>query len=438
MRRWPLWLAVALLVAPVRASAADGLTFSEALRLAAEKSPSAIMAGERVRQALEHLSEARSFLWPHVDGTLSENRQTRNLATFGIPLSPTAPALTPPFDVMDARVKLTQTLFDAAAFKRLESAAIGRELSAAEAKKAKADAMALVGTLYIEARRAEDSMRLNEAALRLESRRCRLAKQRLTLGTGSELELTSARTALSDARYAWRTARTHLISKRLDLKAALGWKADEPLVLADESPVMHEALPKTSEINSSVAAHPDVVVASEQAKLSRSSESADWAEFLPKISAVADYGPNGQRWSDAENTYLFGVQVTMPFFDGFERWAAAAEARSKAREAGIAAADVERKQRAAADEARNLLKDARRLLVARQDRFIESALRKRVADARAADGTGSRLDALAADTETVRALDDRGEAVALYRTAAMNLAHALGRMDKLLEKGSVA
>ena len=110
------------------------LTFYEALKIAAGKSPAVVMADERVKQALERLNQARSYLFPRIEGDVSESRQTKNLETLGFKSAAGAPAVVGPFNAFDARIKLTQILFDPATVRRLEAARVSKDLSSAEFK----------------------------------------------------------------------------------------------------------------------------------------------------------------------------------------------------------------------------------------------------------------------------------------------------------------
>ena len=56
--------------------------------------------------------QALSELLPNVSGRVAETRQLVNLAAFGFPLPAGFPSIVGPFNVFDARVYLTQSIFD--------------------------------------------------------------------------------------------------------------------------------------------------------------------------------------------------------------------------------------------------------------------------------------------------------------------------------------
>ena len=142
------------------------LSLFGAVQMAAQQNPKALMTKQRVQQSLEQLNQARSFLLPKVRGVSSWQRQTRNLESFGIPSSSaTAPSVVGPFNVFDARLEITQTLFDLSMIRRLRVAGLGKDVSLLESKKIKQDVMALVGVLFVEATRGQDALKLSKTLL---------------------------------------------------------------------------------------------------------------------------------------------------------------------------------------------------------------------------------------------------------------------------------
>src|SRR5262245_33239041 len=181
-----------LVIAPPLSRAETGplrLSLGEALRIAQERHVEVVVAEERVKQAISRISQARSGLLPQLSATASQNRQTRNLIAVGIEIPGVNP-LVGPFNSFDARLGLTQAIFDGAALERLRSARVGKALSLAEAEKTKQDVLALVATLYLEAKRAQESVSLTQSLLKQSEERLRLARSRLQLDLGTSFEVT--------------------------------------------------------------------------------------------------------------------------------------------------------------------------------------------------------------------------------------------------------
>lgn len=409
------------------------LTFREALTIASEKSPSVVMADERVREALERLNQTRSYLFPRVEGDVSESRQTKNLATLGFKPTPGMPSVVGPFNAFDARIKLTQILFDLGTVKRLEAARAGKDLSAAEFKKAKQDALALVGSLFVEARRTEEAVKFAKISLRYTEERYRLANTHWKLGTGSETDVKEAKSEWTAGRYLLRAAQSDRTAKMLDLKAALGFSADKEIQLAREELVFKTPLPKSQNISEAARSHPEVQVAEENLREQKAQEAAEKAGYFPTISGLADYGASGDQPGRGSGTYDLGLALSWPIFEGGNTQARVAEASAKTREAKTNFNDVSVQKEAKAIEAKNSLKDARLFLLARGDTLLWRKKEMDLAKERFQNGTASVLDLIGAQRDSANAENDAAEAAALYRTAQINLAHALGQMEKFLE-----
>ena len=132
------------------------LTLKEVLQIAEESDIHLILSQERLVQALARVEQNKSVLLPQISVSSSERRQTRDLRSSGISFS--GDPLVGPFNSFDIRAQMTQTLFDASTISRLKAAQAGKELSAAELKKTKEDVLALIATMFVNARRSKESL----------------------------------------------------------------------------------------------------------------------------------------------------------------------------------------------------------------------------------------------------------------------------------------
>ncbi|PIU40302.1 MAG: hypothetical protein COT00_02435 [Candidatus Omnitrophica bacterium CG07_land_8_20_14_0_80_50_8] len=403
------------------------LGFSDALKIAGEKSPGVIMAGERVKQALERLNQTRAPLFPQLSVSASEIRQTKNLETFGLQAAPNTPSVTGPFNAFDARLKVIQTLFDMATVKRLEAAGIGHEVSRAEEKKIKEDVLALVATLYIEAKRAQSALAFSEAELRLSRETYRLAGMNFRIGTGSEMDLKNAKAAHSESRFQRRMSKTKARDTQLDLKAALGFSEEQEMRLSENEPTVNLRLPKRPEILKLTQSHPEVLLAQAKLRQAEAETASEKAEFLPKISGAADYGASADLPGHSKATYSYGLEAAWAIFEGGQRTALAAEGQSKSREAEAYRKDLTNQKENKALEAREFLKNMRNLLKAKRDDLAAQSRQLELTKNRLANGTASRLEVIHAMSNETRAADVFAEAAASFQTAEVNLAHALGQ-----------
>src|SRR5882672_8696192 len=102
------------------------LSFAEAVRRASGDAPAVALAGLRTEEAEARVRQARSALLPGFSVGAGWVNRTFNSKTLGIkfPAPPGGglPTLIGPFDNVDARLRLTQTVFDLSSSARVRAA----------------------------------------------------------------------------------------------------------------------------------------------------------------------------------------------------------------------------------------------------------------------------------------------------------------------------
>ncbi|MCB9772118.1 MAG: TolC family protein [Candidatus Omnitrophica bacterium] len=404
------------------------LNLSEALELALTQNVDVIIANERVNQALARIKENAAPLLPQLKGMVSETRQTRDLRSSGIAL-PGDP-LVGPFNVYDARVRLTQTIFDPAAMSRFQSSKEGHLLSIAQQKKIKEDALILVAALFIEAKRAQDSLGVYQAALNQDKKAMGIIFSRLNLGTSSSLEMKKARLQYSRSLYNWQTAKKEALERRLDLAAVLALPQDENLLLVwDEQVLLKNTFDAKKPI---VVAYdqPDVVVARQTLKVKEADRSIDKWDAWPKVAVSGDYGPSGVSPSNSSETYTLGVAASIPFFEGGIRQAKLKQSESEVKISQAQLENIERQVRAQLASQYAILSQAEVFLKQNENEMSVAQEEFQLAQKRFYSGSGNNLDLSAARVNVIFARDQRDEAIAYYFMAQLNIARSLGRVEE--------
>ena len=423
----------ALFLAGAQAGGGISLSFHDTLRIVDEKNAEILMAKDHIEQALARVTQAQSYFFPEISGTVSENRQTANLESFGIPkTSSSAPSVVGPFNVFDARVHVTQTLFDLSMIRRFQAALATGDVSKAELRKIKEDVLALAGTEFVQARRAQSRVEFAKEYLRLAVSRERILRQRLGLGVASVTEAQNAKAELSQARYLWRSSTADASASLLDLKLTLGFSAGQELSLQEEG-INTISLPASSQIAQSAQKHPDVIASSARQKQEQAQEAAEKASFLPSIEGTANYGANGKDVDSAKQTYVFGAQALWNFFDFGRRDARVHEASSRAGKAKTNFSQTLREKESKIYEAKDSFKNAEKFLTAKKDQWSYEQNSYETVKNKFQNGSASRLDLIAASASLARSSDELEEAKSLYRISQINLYHALGQMQKFLE-----
>ncbi|HOW35525.1 MAG TPA: TolC family protein [Candidatus Omnitrophota bacterium] len=407
------------------------LGLGDVLKMAVQRDARIIMAEERVAQSVARLGQSRSVFLPQLTASASQKRQTSDLRSVGISLGGN-PKIGP-YNSFDARIKLTQTIFDAAAIKRLQAAGENRQLSLAEQRKTREDVLALVAVLFIDAQRAEERVEPLKLCLKRDEKLLSIAEKRFSLGTASALELKQAKADYFLSRHNLTAAHREQNERKLDLLAALGIPFEQSVVLVKAESLPEIFLPP-EEKDFDVSRHPDVEVAQKQLDQNKKISSAERADFLPKISGIADYGSNGENPDNSSNVYMLGVQATLPIFEGGNRISRIREADSRVKENQANVESVKRYARAGTIVTREKIEEARALVEQRQAEWEVLRQALDVAANRFQSGLGSETDVIEAETDLALAADQRDEALAFYLTAQINRVHALGQISVLSEQ----
>ncbi len=406
------------------------LNLSGALAMAQERHAQVIMADERVNQALARIEENRSSLLPQLTGSASQYRQTKDLRAVGTATAGSDPHIGP-FNSFDARIKLTQTIFDKTALERLKTAQDSHALSLAEYRQIKQDVLALVAALYVDARYSAESAKLFKDLLRRDEKRLHLAHVRYQSGIAFELEVKRARADYARSLYLWRSAMADSIERRLDLAAALDIPNARPIIFLKDDDLLNFPSASEKKANEALPAQPEIEVAAKDLELRKSEHRSEKAGYLPKVQALADFGASGKNVDQASGTYALGLQVSMPIFEGGLRDAKVKEAQSKVEEKETNLENVKRQIVAKTLSAVEAVGQARFLLKEKDAKMLVAQKEFSLARHRLTTGIGSELEEADARAGLALVRDERNSAQAYYLMAQVNLAHALGQVDHL-------
>jgi outer membrane protein TolC len=306
------------------------LTLGDAARLAARQSAQSVIAHLRTREAEARVTQSRADLFPTLHTSALESGHTLNSATFGFDF-PTAegeaPLLDPngqiigPVNTLDLRAHVTVPAIDFAARERVSSARASLRASEAAAQNAADQAAAVAAQAYLRAARAEALVRARAADSTLADSLLVIANAQLTAGVGVGLDVTRARSQLAAAHSQLIAARGERSRTMLELVRAIGAPMDATVTLSHGLEAdAGEPIPTESEaIAIALKQRSDIAAAERSLEAARQGSKAIRAERLPVLAAFADDGAIGTSTQHLLNTYTWGVQVSLPLFDGFKR-----------------------------------------------------------------------------------------------------------------------
>jgi outer membrane protein len=410
------------------------LTLGDAARLAARQNASAIQARYRAEQASARVMQSRSALLPSVSGYAEENGRSFNTATFGIPFPGFDPRgqVIGPVNIFDVRGKVSENFLDFAALQRVKSARTTARAFGATAENEAELSAQNAASAYLRAQRADAQLAARQADSVLADSLLGISREELRAGVGVALDVTRAQSQFASVRAQLIVARNERDRARLDLLRALGEPLTVNVTLADSLSrldVRDTTIDEAGAIEAAMHARPDLRAADEQIRAAQQQVTAIKAERLPSLSAFGDYGYIGDK--RYLGTYDWGIQVSVPIFDGLHREGRIEEAKAMANEIDVRRRDLRQQ---VAIEVRGALLD---LASARQEaEAVREALRlsqQEVAQAqeRFRAGVAGNADVITASLALNTARTQAVDALASYQGAKVALARAVGSVTAL-------
>ncbi|HET7585703.1 MAG TPA: TolC family protein [Gemmatimonadaceae bacterium] len=447
-------LATALLAAPGVARAQEraagtadttshiALSLGDAARLAARRSAGPEAARYVAAQASARVRQERADLFPSFSALLDEGQRTFNTATFGFDIPP-APGQQPLFDpngevlgpvhIVDARARVSQTIFDFSTLERVRSARAGARAGDAAAIAAAEAAASDAALAYVRVQQAAATLQARQADSLLADSLVMIAREQLQAGVGVALDVTRAQSQAASVHAQLIAARSDVARSRLTLLRVLGLPLDADVQLTDSlgAPSGVAVPAEQAALDTALAGRADLRALSAQRDAAASAVTAVRAERLPRLGLTADAGGIGTGYDNLLRTYTWGLEVSVPIFDGLRRSARTEEQQARVNELDVRLHDLERQ---VAVDVRTALLD----LDAAQEQVDAARERLRLAEQELAQANERFRAGVAGNADVITAslaLNDSRtllvDALTSYRQAEIELARAQGTVEEL-------
>lgn len=330
------------------------LSLGDAARRAASQSNSVQGAVQRADEAQARVTQARSALYPDFRADALQSGRTFNSVTFGITIPPApgqAPLFNPdgqvlgPVNTVDLRGHVTANIFDYSVLKRVNTAQTQASAARADVSSAGDLAATQAANAYVRVLRTNAQVQARLADSSLARDLVTIAQSQLEAGVGVALDVTRAQSQLAGVRSQLIAARNERDRAQLDLRRSLNFALDTPVeptdTLSAEVPE-NLALDEATATARALRERPDLRAADEQIRAAQQTVSAIRSERIPSLSAFGDDGVVGKSGATRLlPTYTWGVQVSVPIFDGFRREGRIQEQQAVTRELDVRRHDLE-------------------------------------------------------------------------------------------------
>lgn len=330
------------------AAGEEGWTLREMLQAAREGSPTAAMVQARVEAAVAGEDRAKAGQWPtltlngsyvQTDEPMTAFGSILNQGTFDNTIDFNAPGTV---DALNARLEARYRLYTGGRQTAGESlAAAGREQAEAARDQALLQLEAAIVQTYFSAREARSTLEALEASRAALEESLRVAKLREEAGDLHPSERLNLEAAVAERASQILATEEALDLARRRLAVYLGHPTNQPLMIASADPALEALAPATG----SATEHPSVRLAAAAQEQAKARQSMVRGTRLPAVEAFARYQyDRGWKRNGDGDSWLAGIGVSIPIFDGFESAssirASAAERRAADEALQLAELDV--------------------------------------------------------------------------------------------------
>lgn len=296
------------------------LSLQDAINRGLRQNLGALLASADIGSARGQRWEQLSALLPHVTAGPNVDVSKINLAELGFTFSFPGFSLPPavgPFSYFDARVNVSQTLFD---WKSINNERAARQsLKSAEYtyKDARDLVVLAVGYTYLQAIADEARIATAEAQVQTAQALYDQATDQVNAGTSPAIDALRAKVELQIRQQQLIQARNNFAIQKLTVARVIGLAPGQEFDLTDKSPyqpfegiTVEEALKRAYESRS------DYQAALNDTRAAEFARKAAAAGYLPSLSFNADYGAGGEHPSNATSVYDVKGTLTIPIFLG--------------------------------------------------------------------------------------------------------------------------
>lgn len=410
------------------------LSYEDAVRLAIENNLATLQAHERRNEARGEMQQSRAPLLPNISGVAYQAGLTENLVALGF-----QPGIIPgfnstflgPFKNFDARLLLTQRVFDLSAIRSFQAGRAGVRVAELEESLAREQVASRTGLIYLEALRADRAVVAAQANVELAQALLKLAQDQRNAGVGTGVDVTRAQTRLAEQQVGLAQTQTTSEQARLNLQRVVGLPLGSALTLTDQLRFVEDPLPS---VDTAVAqaAHDrrEIQVAEEENKVSQLEAQAARAEHLPSLEVVGDYGASGITPDRSDlPTRRLAVQLNVPIFNGGLTQGRVTAATSRQRQTELELANIRGQVEEDVRLSLTTLRTAAVQVHAAEESVTLAQRELEMARDRFRAGVGDNLEVITAQTSLANARVAQVTALAQHNAARLNLAAALGRAE---------
>jgi outer membrane protein TolC len=403
------------------------LSLADAIQAALDNNPNVKLYREKIEAARSATKTQLGAMLPNLSSQGKFNNQTFFFGTIG-----GAPVRSQPFNIIDGRGTLSQSLFSLSLIDRWRASHAAFQVAELEAVATQNDTMATVALHYFDILRNQEMVAARVANVALFEDLVAFVRKRYSGGMATGLDVARLESQLENERQRLELAKGDVERTKMILLNDLGIGFDGNIVLTDELKGTVESVPTLeSAMEAALGNRPELKAQIQRIKTAELSLKSVKGERLPSLSAQGDYGLIGTQIDNALSTYNVGVLLQVPIYDGGQREGRIGESRSQFNQEMYKLDVVKNQVNLDLREALVTLKAA-----VEQHRIAKDGLKAALTEVSLAR---ERINVLSSNTlelsnalfSIVRARDNMIDALFRVNGSRVNLARAQGRLQEL-------
>jgi len=407
------------------------LTLADAIERGLTHNLGLISIEQQVESARGSRLRTLRELMPRVDARMGDTTQTTNLAAFGFDSSlfPGIPSIVGPFNIFDARVAGSQTVFDLGALNDVRSKTAALNAARLDSLNARETVVFVITNLYFQAVAGENRIQTARSQVTTAEALLSQATALRNAGAAPGIDVVRAQVQVQSQRQRLISAETEFARQTIQLVRAIGVPTAQRIELADRSlSLPAPSLALDAALARAASARADYKASLERVHAAESALQSAKTDIVPSLHVNGDFGAIGSAPSDARRTYSVSANVRVPLFDQ-DRRGREVENAAALRQRQSEVADLAQRIEAEVRTAFLDVQAAEQQLAVARERVSLAGQELSLARTRFTAGVTNNLEVIQAQDEVAAASDIEVAASYAVNVARAGLVRTLGPAD---------
>ena len=296
------------------------LSLQEAVDRAIDYNLGVVGMAQAMRQIHGQTRVARSALLPNVNGDFTETDETVNLAALGVRFSApgfSVPMVVGPFNYMDLRARLTQTVADFTALNNYRAAQESLRAAQLSAQDARDLVVLAAGGAYLQVIAAKARVESAQAQMETANAVYQQTRMQFQFGKVPQIDVNRSQVEVLTQQQRLVSLQNDVAKQKINLARITGLPPSEQYDISDDVPFA--AAPEITvedAVKQALDQRADLKAAEAQVRAAGRALTAARDERYPSLSLSADYGEIGTNPGQAHATFTAVATLTVPIWRG--------------------------------------------------------------------------------------------------------------------------